>query len=123
MTLPAVSFILTGSEHMTAIEEVIESLKHRKASIACNGRDGLLLALESLGFEHRAGKTEGHRVFSHDKWSDFTGTYVPLSIDCGHKPKRNMNPVYVQRAINFLETNKEILEQIMNLKGEQHDKS
>ncbi|HHQ4679068.1 TPA: hypothetical protein ACSP3E_002360 [Aeromonas veronii] len=123
MTLPAVSFILTGSERMTATEEVIESLKHRKASIACNGKDGLLLALASLGFEHRAGKTEGHKVFSHDKWSEFTGRYVPLSIDCGHKPNRNMNPVYVQRAINFLETNKEIFEQIMNPKGEQHDKS
>ncbi|EPC4027962.1 hypothetical protein ACRZOU_003762 [Aeromonas salmonicida] len=123
MTPLAVSPILTGSVRMTETEEVIESLKHRKASIACNGKDGLLLALESLGFGHRAGKAEGHRVFYHDKWSEITGAYVPLTINCGHKLNQNMKPVYVQKVISFLEMNKDIFEKILNPKGEQHDKS
>lgn len=106
------------------IDEAIESFRRRKSSIACNGKDGLLIVLESFGFEHRAGDTKGHRVFSHDEFSARTGSYVSLTIDCGHKPNRQMKIAYVLKTIRFLEMNKAILEEILKEKnGEKHDKS
>lgn len=64
------------------IDEAIESFRRRKSSIACNGKDGLLMVLESFGFEHRAGDTKGHRVFSHDASSRLKPApmYLSLSI-------------------------------------------
>ncbi|MDM5083755.1 hypothetical protein ACET76_02540 [Aeromonas caviae] len=104
------------------VDEAIESFRRRKSSIACNGRDGLLIVLESLGFDHRAGNTEGHKVFSHDEFSLRTGSYVSLTIDCGHKPNRQMKVAYVLKTIRFLELNKVVLEEILKEKnGEKHD--
>ncbi|HAU4888423.1 MULTISPECIES: hypothetical protein [Aeromonas] len=106
------------------VDEAIDSFRRRKNNIACNGKGGLLLTLESLGFGHKDGKVKGHRVFWHDDLSAMTGTIVQLTVDCGHLPTREMKLPYVVKVIRFLETNKVELEQILQAKeGEKNDKS
>ncbi|MDY7841594.1 hypothetical protein UXA24_11500 [Aeromonas caviae] len=106
------------------VDEAIDSFKRRKKNIACNGKSGLLFTLESLGFGHKDGKVKGHRVFWHDELSAMTGAPVQLTVDCGHLPDREMKLPYVVKVIRFLETNKQELEQILQVKkGEKNDKS
>ncbi|BBS17657.1 hypothetical protein WP5W18E02_26940 [Aeromonas caviae] len=53
-----------------------------------------------------------------------TGAPVQLTVDCGHLPDREMKLPYVVKVIRFLETNKQELEQILQVKkGEKNDKS
>lgn len=106
------------------VDEAIDSFKRRKKNIACNGKSGLLFTLESLGFGHKDGKVKGHRVFWHDELSAMTGAPVQLTVDCGHLPDREMKLPYVVKVIRFLETNKQELDQILQVKkGEKNDKS
>lgn len=86
---------------MTRVEEIISDLETRKRSVSCGGSSGLLIFMEELGFTHKAGKTEGHRLFFHTKLSADTG-FRTHSIDCGHKPNRNMKFQYVIQTISKL---------------------
>lgn len=85
---------------MSRVQEIIKELSSRKRSISCNGKDGLLLLMQELGFEYKAGKTEGHKVFIHTHLSE-SGFYGH-SIDCGHAPARPMKFQYVVNTITVL---------------------
>lgn len=96
---------------MTKVESTIQLLHQRKKSIACSGHRGLLVLLEDLGFTHRAGKTEGHRLFIHRELSDLTD-FKTHSIDCGHYPNRDMKFQYVLSTISKLKQYQHELESI-----------
>lgn len=99
------------SSIMSRVKDIIEELQRRKRSISCSGSDGLLLLMEELGFCHRAGKTEGHRIFVHKGLSDCSH-FTTHSIDCGHKPKRAMNFRYVTNTVSKLKEFESELEAI-----------
>lgn len=105
MTLRAVSTT------MTRVSEIITELELRKKSIACNGKAGLLILLEELGFTHRPGKTEGHRLFEHSMLSR-QSEFKTHSVDCGHKPNREMKFPYVLSIIRKLKQYKSELESL-----------
>ena len=87
---------------MNKIQEIIEDLTARKRLISCNGKTGLLLYMEELGFVWKKGKTDGHKVFVHPTLSKLTnGQFTTHSIDCGHAPKRSMKFPYVLKTINL----------------------
>lgn len=94
--------------NMSRVEDIINELKNRKASIACNGKKGLLIYLKDLGFTVVSGSTPGHKVFTHERLSELSG-FISFSIDCGHKPKREMKKTYVVKTISILSKYKDFL--------------
>lgn len=96
---------------MSKIQDVIDELIQRKKSISCNGSSGLLLILSNLGFKFKDGKTTGHKIFTHYELSKIS-EFKTHSIDCGHKPGREMKFQYVQNTIRLLVQYKEELEAI-----------
>lgn len=105
VTLQAVSAI------MTRIEEIISDLQIRKKSIACCGKRGLLPLMEELGFIHKAGKTDGHRLFIHYELSALSA-FKTHSVDCGHHPNRSMKFQYIVSTISKLKLHQQELESI-----------
>ncbi|WP_449649255.1 hypothetical protein [Rahnella aceris] len=105
VTLQAVSAI------MTRVEEIISDLQQRKKSISCCGKKGLLPLMEELGFIHKAGKTEGHRLFIHCELS-LLGSFKTHSVDCGHHPNRSMKFQYIVTTISKLKLHQLELESI-----------
>ncbi len=99
------------SYNMSRTQDVINYLISRKKSISCNGSKGLLLQLESLGFEHKEGKTVGHRIFIHQRLSSMSD-YKTHSVDCGHKPNREMKSAYITNTLRVLNKYKDELEEI-----------
>jgi len=99
---------------MNEIQKIIEDLSARKRSITCDGKAGLLLYLEQLGFKWKAGKTEGHKVFVHPKLSALTnGRFTTHGINCGHAPKRPMKLSYVVKVISLLRKYESELTQVL----------
>jgi len=87
---------------MSLVHEIIEDLSRRKKSVACLGKQGLRNYLSDLGFTDTEGKTPGHRVFTHEMLSR-QADFISFSIDCGHKPKREMKFQYVVKTIKILQ--------------------
>lgn len=88
---------------MSKLSAIIEDLSQRKRTIACNGKSGLLLVLDGLGFKWTEGKATGHKVFVHPFLSKKTsGGFTTHGVDCGHKPDREMKFQYVVKTISLL---------------------
>lgn len=94
---------------MSRVQEIIDSLSQRKASVVCNGKVGLLAFLEELGFSWTDGKSEGHKIFVHTGLSRDTG-FTTFSIDCGHAPRRPMKLGYVVTTLRVLRKYKDQLD-------------
>lgn len=103
--------LLVMSYTMSKIQEIIDDLNRRKKAVSCDGSTGLLIILQSIGFTFKDSKTLGHRVFTHKKLSEIS-EFTTHSIDCGHKPKREMRFQYVQKTISLLNKYKNELEAI-----------
>jgi len=74
---------------------VVNRLRAAGATVRC--RD-LAEALESLGFEIRSGRKQGHKVFVHHGIPSFTtGAYT-----CGHGRNPEIKPVYVKKVVSLL---------------------
>lgn len=100
---------------MSRLDEIIDDLRKRKRSISCNGKDGLLLYMQEIGFTWKDGKTEGHKVFIHNDLTRKTmGTFTTHSIDCGHQPKKAMKFQYIVSTINVLTKYNSELTEIMS---------
>lgn len=84
--------------HMTErkrFDEVVEGLRSAGATVRCQE---LANSLESLGFEVRDGKKQGHKVFVHHGIAAFTsGAYT-----CGHGRNPEIKPVYIKKVISLL---------------------
>lgn len=93
---------------MSSVRTIIDDLKRRKNAVACAGKGGLQLYLKGLGFDDTEGDTPGHRVFTHKKLSEEAG-FISFSVDCGHRPRREMKLPYVVKVIRSLEKYEEFL--------------
>jgi hypothetical protein len=103
---------------MNRYQDIIEDLSARKRSISCNGKTGLLLYMEELGFDWKEGKTDGHKVFVHDFLTRETnGQFTTHSIDCGHYPKKAMKFQYVVATIRVLKKYESELSEYLKSKG------
>ena len=96
---------------MSSVNDIIEHLSRRKSSVACAGKDGLLGFLRDLGFDDSPGDTPGHRIFTHSKLNELAG-FTTTSIDCGHKPRREMKLSYVVKIIGVLKKYQPYLEEL-----------
>jgi len=94
---------------MSKVLKIINDLSMRKRAVSCEGKSGLRLYLKELGFTDTAGKTEGHRVFTHSWLNEMSG-FLSFSIDCGHRPNREMRLPYVIITIKILRDYQEYLE-------------
>ncbi len=113
-----VSAILT----MNTVQDLITRLKKTKYSVACSGKDGLLAALVDLGFKYKSGNGEWHKIFTHRDLSLKTASaFTAFSIDCGHKPKKEMKINYVLDVIRVLETYQVELQEILKNRSKDHD--
>jgi hypothetical protein len=76
-------------------DEAVDRLRSASAAIRCQE---LADMLESLGFEVRDGKKQGHKVFVHHGVTLFTsGGYT-----CGHGRNPEIKPVYVKKIVRLL---------------------
>lgn len=96
---------------MSAVNDIINYLSQRKSSVSCAGKHGLRKFMRDLGFEDTEGVTPGHRVFTHDRLAECTG-FISTSIDCGHRPQREMKKPYVVKIIGVLRKYKPELEKL-----------
>lgn len=94
---------------MSSVNYIINYMSQRKNAITCAGKDGLRNFMKELGFDDTAGVTKGHRIFTHTRLSDVS-EFISTSIDCGHKPSRNMKLPYVVNTIRVLKKYKTHLE-------------
>lgn len=95
VTLQVMSF------NMSQVNDIITYLSKRKSSVSCAGKNGLQFFMRELGFEDTPGDTPGHRIFTHEKLNSMAG-FTSMSIDCGHKPKREMKMPYVVKTLAIL---------------------
>lgn len=96
------------------IDEKIEYLKHRKANISCDGKSGILLMLEDMGFSVKQGKSYNHKIFTHKSLTLLTNSrFTSFSIDCGHKPNRPMKKNYIDDVIKTLRIYKDELQELI----------
>lgn len=76
-------------------DRVLDRLRSASAAIRCQE---LADVLESLGFEVRDGKKQGHKVFVHHGVTSFTsGGYT-----CGHGRNPEIKPVYIKKVVKLL---------------------
>jgi len=78
-----------------SLNEVTKHLRLANSSIRCQE---LTRILESLGFDVRNGKKQGHKVFVHHGLDSFTsGGY-----SCGHGKNPEVKPVYIKKIARLL---------------------
>ncbi|MCG5541975.1 MULTISPECIES: type II toxin-antitoxin system HicA family toxin [unclassified Halorhodospira] len=73
------------------LDEVIQVLEAAGASLRC---DDMRRHLESLGFEVRDGKKQGHKIVTHPHLEGFYST----SYTCGHGKNPEIKPPYVRKV-------------------------
>ena len=88
------------------IQNTINSLQQRKASLCCNDVKSLLV---SLGFEVRDGKQGGHKVFVHQGIPSF----MSGSFNCGHGKNPEIKPAYILKIIQILKHHRDELEEYL----------
>jgi len=92
-------------------DDIVTTLKSAQAAMRC--RD-MVNTLESLGFEVRDGRNQGHKVVFHSGIPEFFSD----GFTCGHGRNPEIKPAYVQKIrklllrheaeiISFLETRDE----------------
>lgn len=96
------------------IEDLITDISRRRANIGCLGKGGLLHALESLGFLHRSGKSDNHRVFTHPVLSKKNSEFTTFGVDCGHGMRKSVLPCYPETVLRVLRKYQEELKDIYN---------
>ena len=74
---------------------VVDTLASAKASMRCQD---MVTALESLGFEVRDGKKQGHKLLMHGGIPGF----LSAGFTCGHGRNPEIKPVYVNNIRRLL---------------------
>ena len=105
------------STTMTKVADAIESLAHRKRSVACKGKTGLRLLMEGLGFKDTAGVAPNHRIFTHTALSDVTD-FISTSVDCTHHQNKPMKMPYVLKILGVLRKYKDEFEELERKENE-----
>ncbi len=77
------------------VDDLIDDWRARKSSLRCSEVVG---GLEALGFVVKAGKSPGHKTFSHPLLVDFRGG----AFNCGHGKNPEILSAYVVNIIRIL---------------------
>ncbi|QHT50811.1 hypothetical protein [Serratia liquefaciens] len=94
------------------IDDIITDIFRRKANIGCQSRTGILFYLEMLGFSHKPGKSDNHRVFTHPALSKQRKDFTTFGVDCGHGMKKSLLPCYPTTVLSVLRKYKDELKEI-----------
>src|SRR5699024_11473955 len=87
---------IVSNEEEVILLEIVGHLKSTLSSIRCRK---MTHYLETLGFEVRDGKKQGHKVFVHHRIATFSsGAYT-----CGHGNNPEIKPAYIRKVIRLLE--------------------
>jgi len=107
---------------MGKVSDIIEDLERRKASVCCESTTGLFVLLGELKFEYKlSNSSKGHAVFIHPELTQLTdGSFTTISVNCGHKPKKEMKKPYVVNVIRMLKSYQSELETIMGEEDSQN---
>lgn len=100
------------------IDDSISDIIRRKSNIGCLGKTGLLYILQELGFSHRAGKNDNHRVFTHPKLSEKNSAFTTFGVDCGHGMKKTVLSCYPDTVLKVLKNYREELKEIFDEKND-----
>lgn len=88
------------------VTEAIQALQQAGASMRCSE---LQKILESLGFEVRDGKKQGHKVVSHPGLEDF----YSASYTCGHGRDPEVKRNYVRAMLGLIRRYRDDLQTFM----------
>ena len=89
-----------------SVDKAIRRLREAGASMRCSE---LQTVMESLGFEVRAGKKQGHKVVTHPMLKDFFGA----AYTCGHGKNPEVKPNYVNQMRRLIEERRDQLKRIV----------
>jgi hypothetical protein len=92
------------------LDSAIRALENAGASMRCKE---LVKILESLGFDVRDGKKEGHKIATHPG----LGNFHSFGFSCGHGNNPEVKRNYVKTALNVLRNHEDDLRQIMESRG------
>ena len=92
------------------VSEAIQALQQAGASMRCSE---LQKILESLGFEVRDGRKQGHKVVTHPGLEDF----YSASYTCGHGGDPEVKRNYVKSMLSLIRQYREDLQKIMEDPG------
>lgn len=87
------------------VTEAIQALQQAGASLRCSE---LQKILESLGFEVRDGRKQGHKVVTHPDLEEF----FSASYTCGHGKDPEVKRNYVRSILNLIRQHKDELQKI-----------
>lgn len=93
---------------------VIEELKSRKGNLRCEEAASLM---RSLGFDVTAGKSPGHKIFTHAGLPAFYSG----SFNCGHGRNPEIKPAYITKLIRILTMHQEGLDSFLDDRGDKND--
>lgn len=88
------------------VAEAIQALQQAGASMRCSE---LQRILESLGFDVRSGKKEGHKVVTHPDLVEFYSS----SYTCGHGNDPEVKRNYVKSMLKLIKQYQVELEKLM----------
>jgi predicted RNA binding protein YcfA (HicA-like mRNA interferase family) len=88
------------------VTEAIQALQQAGASMRCSK---LQKILESLGFEVRDGRKQGHKVVTHPDLEEF----FSASYTCGHGKDPEVKRNYVRSMLALLKRYRQDLQKIM----------
>lgn len=92
------------------VNEAIEALQQAGASMRCSE---LQKILESLGFEVRDGKKQGHKVVTHPGLEGFFSS----SYTCGHGKDPEVKRNYVRAMLSLVKKYEDELQKITEDRG------
>lgn len=88
------------------VDEAIETLEQAGATMRCKELTGIL---ESLGFDVRDTKKQGHKVVTHAGLKQF----FSFGFTCGHGKNPEVKRNYVKTALKTLKTYRDDLRSVM----------
>ena len=80
------------------ISDAIQALENAGASMRCAD---LQKALESIGFEVKDRKKQGHKVVYHSRLSEMS-EFTTTSYTCGHGKNPEVKPAYVKKMLGVI---------------------
>lgn len=80
---------------MGKVQTIAEDWRRRKTNLRCNE---ICASLEHLGFIVRDGSRGGHKIVSHPRLREFSGT----NFDGGHGANDLVKPRYVEKLLRVI---------------------
>jgi|SRR5680860_1004075 hypothetical protein len=82
--------------------DVKQALLSGKGNLRCTE---IIALLQQLGFEVRAGKSRGHKLYFHDGLPEFHSG----SFNCGHGKNPEIKPAYITKIVRTIDNHEAAL--------------